>query len=112
MPCITCANICGANEGLKWRNEMQALIDAEAPSGDRRAKMIASFNRGLSRLSADLPDLHAGRRPGHSPLPGGRFQDRARDDGALRELTPDFRVPGALRAPGGEMVPVASSPTA
>ena len=38
--------ICGANEGLKWRNEMQAIIDAEAPGGDRRARMIASFNRG------------------------------------------------------------------
>jgi uncharacterized protein (TIGR02301 family) len=38
--------ICGANEGQKWRNEMQALIDAEAPSGDRRARMIANFNRG------------------------------------------------------------------
>jgi uncharacterized protein (TIGR02301 family) len=39
-------NLCGANEGLKWRNEMQAIMDAEAPSGDRRARMIASFNRG------------------------------------------------------------------
>ena len=38
--------ICGANEGLKWRSEMQSLIDAEAPSGDRRTRMIASFNRG------------------------------------------------------------------
>src|SRR5437879_316728 len=38
--------ICGANDGQKWRNEVQALIDAEAPSGDRRARMIASFNRG------------------------------------------------------------------
>jgi uncharacterized protein (TIGR02301 family) len=38
--------ICGANEGLKWRNEMQAIIDAEVPSGERRARMIASFNRG------------------------------------------------------------------
>ena len=38
--------ICGANEGQKWRNEMQALIDAEAPNGDRRARMIANFNRG------------------------------------------------------------------
>ena len=38
--------ICGANEGQKWRNEVQALIDAEAPSGDRRARMIAAFNRG------------------------------------------------------------------
>jgi len=39
-------NICGANEGLKWRNEMQSLVDAETPGGDRRSKMIASFNRG------------------------------------------------------------------
>lgn len=38
--------ICGANEGQKWRNEIQALIDAESPSGERRARMIASFNRG------------------------------------------------------------------
>jgi uncharacterized protein (TIGR02301 family) len=38
--------ICGANEGQKWRNEMQALVDAEAPSGSRRDLLIASFNRG------------------------------------------------------------------
>jgi uncharacterized protein (TIGR02301 family) len=40
--------ICGTNEGLKWRNEMQALIDAETPSGDRRTRMIAGFNRGYN----------------------------------------------------------------
>jgi uncharacterized protein (TIGR02301 family) len=40
--------ICGANEGAKWRNEMQALIDAETPSGDRRTRMIAGFNRGYN----------------------------------------------------------------
>jgi uncharacterized protein (TIGR02301 family) len=40
--------ICGSNEGGKWRNEMQALIDAETPSGDRRARMIAGFNRGYN----------------------------------------------------------------
>jgi uncharacterized protein (TIGR02301 family) len=40
--------LCGANEGQKWRAEMQALMDAEAPAGSaRRAKMIASFNRGF-----------------------------------------------------------------
>jgi uncharacterized protein (TIGR02301 family) len=38
--------ICGANEGPKWRNEAQALIEAEAPAGERKARMIASFNRG------------------------------------------------------------------
>ena len=39
-------DICGAREGQIWRNEMQALVDAEAPTGDRRARMVASFNRG------------------------------------------------------------------
>jgi len=38
--------ICGSNEGQKWRNEMQALVDTEAPNGDRRSRMIANFNRG------------------------------------------------------------------
>jgi uncharacterized protein (TIGR02301 family) len=38
--------ICGANEGAKWRNEVQALIEAETPTGERRARMIAAFNRG------------------------------------------------------------------
>ena len=38
--------ICGSNEGQKWRNEMQALLDAEAPSGDRRNRLVVSFNRG------------------------------------------------------------------
>jgi len=38
--------ICGANEGQKWREEMQALIEAEAPSGERRRRIVASFNRG------------------------------------------------------------------
>ncbi len=41
--------ICGANEGAKWRSEMQALVDAETPSpGARRQKMIAAFNRGYA----------------------------------------------------------------
>ncbi|MGJ4951357.1 TIGR02301 family protein [Bradyrhizobium sp. HKCCYLS20291] len=40
--------ICGSNEGAKWRNQMQALIDAETPSGERRARMIAGFNRGYN----------------------------------------------------------------
>jgi uncharacterized protein (TIGR02301 family) len=39
-------SVCGTNEGQKWRNEMQSLIDAEAPNGERRRKIVASFNRG------------------------------------------------------------------
>jgi uncharacterized protein (TIGR02301 family) len=38
--------ICGNNEGQKWRDEAQTLIDAEAPTGARHDQMIASFNRG------------------------------------------------------------------
>src|SRR5262245_7354195 len=38
--------LCGANDGQKWRNEVQALIEAEAPTGERRTRMVASFNRG------------------------------------------------------------------
>src|SRR5262245_50899197 len=41
-------SVCGSNEGNKWRTEMQALIDAEAAAADRRARMIAGFNRGYS----------------------------------------------------------------
>jgi uncharacterized protein (TIGR02301 family) len=40
--------ICGNNEGNKWRNQMQALVDAETPTGERRARMIAGFNRGYN----------------------------------------------------------------
>jgi uncharacterized protein (TIGR02301 family) len=38
--------LCGAKEGNKWRGEMQALLDAEAPNGERRARFIAHFNTG------------------------------------------------------------------
>ncbi len=38
--------LCGANEGQKWRNEAQALIEAEAPAGQRHDQMVQSFNRG------------------------------------------------------------------
>lgn len=39
--------LCGANEGQLWRDQMQALLDAEIPPGDRRNRMVASFNRGF-----------------------------------------------------------------
>ena len=38
--------ICGSNEGQKWRNEAQALIDAEAPERRPPRSDGASFNRG------------------------------------------------------------------
>jgi uncharacterized protein (TIGR02301 family) len=38
--------ICGGKEGQQWRDQMQALLDAEAPTGERRRRMVAGFNRG------------------------------------------------------------------
>lgn len=38
--------LCGAAEGNLWRDQMQALIDAENPSPERRAKFVDRFNRG------------------------------------------------------------------
>jgi uncharacterized protein (TIGR02301 family) len=38
--------LCGAKEGQKWRDEMQALLDAEAPGGERRSRLVTNFNRG------------------------------------------------------------------
>lgn len=38
--------ICSAKDGDRWREEMQALLEAEAPAGERRRKIVANFNRG------------------------------------------------------------------
>ncbi len=38
-------NLCG-EKGTQWRGEMEKLLQAENPSADRRARFIASFNRG------------------------------------------------------------------
>ncbi|PZQ85961.1 MAG: TIGR02301 family protein [Ancylobacter novellus] len=38
--------LCGAAEATRWRDEMSALLDAEAPSEARRGRLIAAFNRG------------------------------------------------------------------
>jgi len=39
-------SICGFNEGQKWRDQAQALIEAETPTGKRHDAMVQSFNRG------------------------------------------------------------------
>lgn len=38
-------NLCG-EPGEKWRGDMEKLLQAENPDPARRAKFIASFNRG------------------------------------------------------------------
>ncbi len=39
--------LCGANEGQKWRDEMQKMLKHEQPSEERRALLIANFNHGF-----------------------------------------------------------------
>ena len=38
-------NLCGESSH-EWRDRMQALLDAEDPDEERRARFVASFNRG------------------------------------------------------------------
>ncbi len=38
-------NLCGENGNL-WREQMEALVAAEDPAPEQRARLIASFNRG------------------------------------------------------------------
>jgi uncharacterized protein (TIGR02301 family) len=38
--------LCDSDEGGLWRNQMQALIDAEAPNPIRRARIVDRFNHG------------------------------------------------------------------
>src|SRR4029077_2723347 len=38
--------LCGEKEGNKWRDQMAALLGAEAQSGERRDRLVASFNTG------------------------------------------------------------------
>ncbi|GLK71986.1 TIGR02301 family protein [Ancylobacter dichloromethanicus] len=38
--------LCGAAETTRWRDEMQALLNVEAPSGDRRGQLTSAFNTG------------------------------------------------------------------
>ncbi|MEO8667237.1 MAG: TIGR02301 family protein [Bauldia sp.] len=38
--------LCDAKEGNLWRDQMQALIDAENPDVERRARLVDRFNRG------------------------------------------------------------------
>lgn len=43
-------NLCG-EKGDKWRVEMEKLLESENPDADRRARFIASFNRGYRSFS-------------------------------------------------------------
>jgi uncharacterized protein (TIGR02301 family) len=38
--------VCNSKDGDRWRDEMQALLEAEAPAGERHRKIVANYNRG------------------------------------------------------------------
>ncbi len=38
--------LCGADEGQIWRNQMRDLVNAEGTSALRRARLVDSFNKG------------------------------------------------------------------
>ena len=40
-------DLCGANEGQLWREQMQNMLVQEEPTDERRALLIARFNRGF-----------------------------------------------------------------
>ncbi|MEM7302803.1 MAG: TIGR02301 family protein [Pseudomonadota bacterium] len=40
--------LCGADEGMLWRDKMIEILDAEQPEPDRRARLIGQFNRGYN----------------------------------------------------------------
>lgn len=38
-------NLCG-EKGERWRQEMERVLESEKPDAERRARFVASFNRG------------------------------------------------------------------
>jgi uncharacterized protein (TIGR02301 family) len=43
--------LCGANEGQVWREQMRELASSEGTSALRRAKLVEAFNRGYRDYS-------------------------------------------------------------
>lgn len=43
--------LCGAEEGQTWRNQMRELVGAEGTTALRRARLVESFNKGYRGYS-------------------------------------------------------------
>ncbi len=43
--------LCGAEEGQTWRNQMRELVSAEGTTALRRARLVDSFNKGYRGYS-------------------------------------------------------------
>ncbi|MCB1425135.1 MAG: TIGR02301 family protein [Zhengella sp.] len=44
-------NLCG-EKGNDWRRQMEAVLEAESPEGERRKRYVAAFNRGYRSYAA------------------------------------------------------------
>lgn len=44
--------LCGALEAQTWRDQMQAILDAEQPSRERRQRIVDRFNQAYRSLAA------------------------------------------------------------
>jgi uncharacterized protein (TIGR02301 family) len=45
-------DLCGADDGAAWRDEMGGLLDAEQPTPVRRERLVARFNHGYETFHA------------------------------------------------------------
>ena len=54
-------NLCGEG-GDQWRAEMEKLLQSENPDPERRARFIASFNRGYRSFSGTYTQCTASAR--------------------------------------------------
>ena len=54
-------NLCGET-GVQWRDEMEKLLASENPDPERRARFIASFNRGYRSFDETYSQCTASAR--------------------------------------------------
>jgi uncharacterized protein (TIGR02301 family) len=93
--------LCGANDGQKWRNHMKELMDNEVHRA-AQARLTRSFNNGYRSYSRTYSACSASRRPrSHAsttegaeiaetwPRPRLRFQGLDWDWGTARSLAPN-----------------------
>ena len=52
--CTICARSAAPTKGRNGATQMQALIDAEAPNGERRRQIVASFNAAIAASSRPI----------------------------------------------------------
>lgn len=48
--------LCGADDGSRWRDQMNALVEAEVGDEERRRKLVQQFNRGYRSFASVYRD--------------------------------------------------------